>query len=247
MRIAHASIDENKNTKGGQAGNQSGKEVCIREWYNKPWTVLLRHPDRQTREHIATIAETLSSPPYNSLIGYDQNERNSFHRVAQTVGYDLLDFINRHETCETDCSAFVTCVCLFAGMKKLEYTGNAPTTSTMKSVFKQAGFNVLTDRKYVGGTDYLSKGDILLKPGSHVVIVLDDGKLYNNQSGIQYFPRYTGNSYSLSDALKEMGIDNSRKYRAKIYAANFPDKYTFSGAQNTSVLILFKEGRLKRP
>lgn len=247
MRIAHASIDENKNTKGGQAGNQSGKEVCIRTWYNKPWTVLLRHPDRQVREHIATIAETLCSPPYNTLIGYDQNERNSFHRVAQTVGYDLLDFINRHEMCETDCSAFVTCICLFAGIKKLEYTGNAPTTSTMKSVFKQAGFNVLTDSKYVGGTEYLSKGDILLKPGSHVVIVLDDGKLYNNQSGVQYFPRYTGNSYSLSDALKEMGIDNSRKNRAKIYAANFPDKYTFSGAQNTSVLILFKEGRLKRP
>lgn len=245
MRIAHASLDENRTTKNGQAGNQNGKEVCIRQWYNKPWTVLLRHPNRDVREQIATIAETLASPPYNTLIGYDQNERNSFHKVAQSVGYNLLDFINRHELCETDCSAFVTCVCLFAGLKKLEYTGNAPTTSTMKSTFKAAGFNVLTDSRYVSGIDYLSKGDILLKPGSHVVIVLDDGALYGKETNV--FPRYSGDSKSISDALKEMGIDNSKKYRAKIYAANFPDKYKFSYSQNVAMLVLLQDGRLKRP
>ena len=245
MRIAHASIDENKNAKGGEAGNQNGKEVCIRQWYNKPWTVLLRHPDRVVRERIATIAETLASPPVNRLIGYDQNERNTFHAQALANEYNLLDFINHATPCETDCSAFVTCVCLFAGIKKLEYSGNAPTTSTMKSVFKQAGFNVLTDSKYVSGIDYLSKGDILLKPGSHVVIVLDDGGSYGKERAC--FPKYTGTSYSLADALNEMGIDNSRKNRQKIYAANFPDKYTFSAAQNTAVLIKLKEGTLKRP
>jgi len=245
MRIAHASLDENRHATNGQAGNQNGKEVCIRQWYNKPWTVLLRHPSRDVREQIATIAETLASPPYNTLIGYDQNERNSFHKVAQSVGYNLLDFINRHELCETDCSAFVTCVCLFAGLKKLEYTGNAPTTSTMKSTFKAAGFNVLTDSRYVSGIDYLSKGDILLKPGSHVVIVLDDGALCGKETNV--FPRYSGDSKSISDALKEMGIDNSKKYRAKIYAANFPDKYKFSYSQNVAMLVLLQDGRLKRP
>lgn len=245
MRICHASIDENKNAKGGQAGNQTGKEVCIREWYNKPWTVVLRHPDRQTREQIATIAETLASPPTNRLIGYDQNQRNTLHVVAQSVKYNLLDFINKGELCETDCSAFVTCVCLFAGLKRLEYDKNAPTTSTMKSVFKSAGFNVLTDAKYVSGTDYLSKGDILLKPGSHTAIVLDDGKTYGNESA--YFPRYYGSSRSIADALKEMGIDNSQKYRGKIYAANFPDKYNRTYDQNVKMLDKLKQGTLKRP
>ena len=245
MRIAHASIDENKHIKGGAAGNQTGLEVCIREWYNKPWALCLRHPDRKTREMIATIAETLASSPYNTLIGYDQNERNSFHRVAQSVGYNVLDFINRHELCETDCSAFVTCICLFAGLKKLEYTGNAPTTSTMKNVFMSAGFNALTDSKYLSGTDYLSKGDILVKPGSHTVIVLDDGKLYGD--AVSYFPKYMGTSQSISDALEEMDIDNSRAYRGKIYEANFSDGYKRSAVQNMKMLSLLKDGRLKRP
>lgn len=245
MRIAHASIDENKTIKGGQAGNQTGKEVCVRQWYKKPWTVLLRHPDRLVRERIAAIAEALASPPANRIIGYDQNQRNTFHTIALKYKYNLLDFINAAEPCETDCSAFVTCVCLFAGLNKLEYSGNAPTTSSMKGVFKQAGFNVLTDSRYVDGTDYLSKGDILLKPGAHVVIVLDDGPMLNKESG--YFPKYTGRSYSIADALKEMGIDNSRKNRARIYAENFPDKYTYSGAQNASMLSRLKEGTLKRP
>lgn len=178
IRIAHASIDENRGIRNGKAGNQTGREVCIRSWYSKPWTVILRHPDRRVREQIATIAETLASPPYNSLIGYDQYQRNTFHDVAKKCNYNMLDFINEHELCETDCSAFVTTICLFAGLNKLEYTKNAPTTSTMKNVFGAAGFNVLTDNKYLGVTDHLSKGDILLRPGSHTVIVLDDGRLY---------------------------------------------------------------------
>lgn len=245
MRIAHASCDENRNTKNGQAGNQNGREVCVRTWYNKPWTVCLRHPDRKVREQIADIAEMLATPPVNSLIGYDQNERNSLHNVAKSCKYDIVEFINAHELCETDCSAFVTCVCLFAGLKQLEYSGNAPTTSTMKATFKKAGFNVLTDEKYVSMTDYLSKGDILLKPSAHTAIVLDDGEAYGNESA--YFPRYHGASHSIADALKELGIDNSQKYRGKIYAANFPDKYTRSFDQNVKMLDRLKEGILKRP
>ena len=231
MRIAHASIDENRNTKNGQAGNQNGREVCVRTWYNKPWTVCLRHPDRYVREQIADIAEMLATPPVNSLIGYDQNERNSLHNVAKSCKYDIMEFINAHELCETDCSAFVTCVCLFAGLKQLEYSGNAPTTSTMKATFKKAGFNVLTDEKYVSMTDYLSKGDILLKPSGHTVIVLDDGDKYG----------------SIVDALKTIGVDSSKDNRRKIYKANFPDKYNGTGKQNRDMLELLKAGRLVKP
>lgn len=247
MRIAHASIDENKHISGGVAGNQTGKEVCIREWYKKPWTIVLRHPDRYIREQIATVAETLASPPYNSLIGYDQSERNTFHYVARKYRYDLLDFINAHEVCETDCSAFVTCICLFAGIKQLEYDGNAPTTSTMKSIYKKAGFNVLTEDMYVGGTEYLSKGDILVKPGSHTVIVLDDGQKYGTVQKIEYYPACAQNHVSISEALKSIGVDSSKDFRRKIYAANFMDSYRCTAKQNTSMLVLLKAGRLKKP
>ena len=42
VKIGHASIDENKKIKGGAAGDQTGGEVCIRKWYNKPWEFVLR-------------------------------------------------------------------------------------------------------------------------------------------------------------------------------------------------------------
>lgn len=247
MRIAHASIDENKNIKGGQAGNQSGREVCVREWYNKPWTICLRHPDRKVRERIADIAEMLATSPVNSLIGYDQNERNTLHNVAKRCKYDIIEFINAHELCETDCSAFVTCVCLFAGLKQLDYNGNAPTTSSMKSVFKKAGFNVLTDKKYVSMTDYLSKGDILVKPSGHTVVVLDDGEQYGSIGHIEYYPACEHYHISLVDALKSIGVDSSKDNRRQIYKVNFDDKYVGSGKQNRDMLELLKNGRLKNP
>lgn len=246
MRIAHASISEN-GTVTGQTGNQNGREVCIRSWYNKPWTICLRHPDRKVREQIATAAETLASKPVNSLIGYDQKERNTFHAVAKKCNYNLIDFINEHELCETDCSAFVTCVCLFAGVKGLEYSGNAPTTSTMKSTFKKVGFDVLTDKKFVAQTDYLSKGDILLKPGSHTVIVLDDGAKYGQAQVVECYPKCAEYHISVVDALKSIGVDSSKDNRRKIYQANFHDKYKATARQNLSMLLLLKQGILIKP
>ena len=247
MRIAHASIDENRNISGGQAGNQTGKEVCIRQWYNKPWSVLIRHPDRSVRERIATIAETLATPPANALIGYDQKQRNTFHDVAKLCNYDVLEFMASHNECETDCSAFVTTVCLFAGVKSLEYTGNAPTTSTMKSVFKKVGFEIITDKKILSTTAYLSKGDILVKPGAHTAIVIDDGELYGKPEVKLYFPKCSENHTSIAQALDEIGVDSSKANRKLIYNANFTDTYRYTAKQNMSMLILLKQGILIKP
>ena len=42
VKIGHASIDENGNGRGGKAGDQTGREVCTRDWYNKPWNKVMR-------------------------------------------------------------------------------------------------------------------------------------------------------------------------------------------------------------
>lgn len=42
-QIVHASINENGKTTGGQPGDQTGKEICIRSYYNYPWDVVLRY------------------------------------------------------------------------------------------------------------------------------------------------------------------------------------------------------------
>lgn len=43
--IVGASINENGETTGGQTGDQTGKEIRIRDYYNKPWTTVLRWPE----------------------------------------------------------------------------------------------------------------------------------------------------------------------------------------------------------
>lgn len=44
-QIIHASINENGNTKGGSEGDQTGKEICIRSYYNHPWNYILRYSE----------------------------------------------------------------------------------------------------------------------------------------------------------------------------------------------------------
>ena len=43
--LAQASIDENGNIYGGKVGDQTGKEIHTRSYYNYPWDVVLRCPE----------------------------------------------------------------------------------------------------------------------------------------------------------------------------------------------------------
>ena len=170
MRIGHSSIDENGKIKGGTAGDQTGKEVCTREWYSKPWSLLLRAKDSTVAEKMAQACEAGCA---NACIGYDQNQRNTLRTQAQAVGFDLSKIAT---PCECDCSSFMS-VCAEAAGVSVPYNGtNAPTTLTMKTAFTSTGaFEALTDAKYLTGTAYLKRGDILVKPGSHTVMALDNG------------------------------------------------------------------------
>lgn len=42
-RIVHASINELGTIKGGQSGDQTGGEICLRSYYNYPWDCVLRY------------------------------------------------------------------------------------------------------------------------------------------------------------------------------------------------------------
>ena len=169
IKIGHASIDENKKSKGGSAGDQTAKEVCTRSWYNGGWQFMLRPTSSTLAEKSALACEKGCA---NSNIGYDQNQRNTLNTQAKKVNYDLSKITTK---CETDCSAFMT-VCAISGGADIEYGGNAPTTSTMKIRFANSGdYTILTDSKYLTSDKYLKRGDILVKAGSHTVMVLENG------------------------------------------------------------------------
>ena len=171
-RIAHASHDENGKYKGGNAGDQTGTEVCIRVWYNRPWNYVIRCKDTSMREKIAYAMERACT---NVKIGYDQNQRNTLLTHARKVGYDPGKVTT---ACETDCSALVTLACIYAGIKEndLYIAGNSATTTTLKTrLIKTGKFEILTDSKYLKSSDYLLRGDILLYEGHHVAVAIDNG------------------------------------------------------------------------
>ena len=108
--IGHASIDENGKASGGQAGDQTGKEVCIRDWYAGNWNVVLRPVSATVAEKMATACETLCK---GNLVGYDQGQRNTLWDELERVGWDAGKLKTK---CETDCSAFVSACARCAGV-----------------------------------------------------------------------------------------------------------------------------------
>ena len=47
-QVVHASINEKGGIVGGKSGDQTGKEICIRSYYNYPWTDVLRYEEKYT-------------------------------------------------------------------------------------------------------------------------------------------------------------------------------------------------------
>ena len=54
IKIGHSSIDESGKISGGQAGDSTDKEVCIRTWYSKPWQYYIECIDEKTANIAAT-------------------------------------------------------------------------------------------------------------------------------------------------------------------------------------------------
>lgn len=172
IMIGQASIDENGRISGGQAGNQSGRELNKSNWYSNGWTLLIRAKDPKTAEK---MAEACEAGVANRSIGYDQWQRNTLRAEAKKAGWNLAAI---KAPCETDCSAFMAVCAEAAGVNMdMTYTaGNAPATFQMRQQWAKTGkFDMLTDKKYLTSADYLRRGDVLVNESRHTVMVLNDG------------------------------------------------------------------------
>lgn len=161
--IGHASISEN-GTIQGRAGDQTGKEVCTRSWYPKPWGVYLEPLDDEMADRAAGYMEQICN---NNNYGYSQPNRwagfNSIMANGKKVAAGKGDF---------DCSSLVLSCYIFAGLQIAAsgYTGN------MKNILVKTGkFKAHTDAAHTGSDAYAKRGGIYLAEGSHVVMALSNG------------------------------------------------------------------------
>ena len=68
-----------------------------------------------------------------------------------------------------------------------------------------------------------------------------------NKPKVVYYPKYTGKSVSIVDALKSLKIDSSFTNRRKIAKVNNIKSYVGTSNQNIQMLKLLKQGKLIKP
>lgn len=167
VRVGSARIDERGKVSGGKAGDQTGKEVSIQNWYlhKKGW-VVIRAKSQTMRTKIAQDMEYACN---NSNIGYDQSQNSTLWNIVKPLGFNCSKV---RVKCETDCARLVRVCCWYAGSKPTDfYTG-----SEVSALRATGDFDILTDSKYTTSSDYLMRGDILVtKTKGHTVVVLDNG------------------------------------------------------------------------
>lgn len=170
--IANCSHDERGKYSGGIAGDQGGEWV-IRDWYNRPWDVLLRYPDPLVG---AFIAYNGRAAALNDFCGYDQGDRYTFWKELKAAGYDAAKI---SKPCEADCSSGTAAIDKAAGyaldIPKLQTMSIYSYTGDLKENARACGFDIRTASKYLVSPSFLLPGDELLYEGHHTCINLDIG------------------------------------------------------------------------
>lgn len=116
--IVHASLNEKGGIYGGQSGDQTGKEICVRSYYDRPWDLVLRYPDPVLADEYTKKAEEIAADPSH---GYDQLKR---------WGPDF------------DCSSLVCYVVESVGIP-VRSAGKSTYTGNMKVGFTKCGFVIV--------------------------------------------------------------------------------------------------------
>ena len=79
--ISNCGHDENGRYSGGKAGDQTGTEWQVINWYSRPWKCVLRHPNAKVRAMIANMAKAAAVNNQNRILSVSQGY--NFGRILQ--------------------------------------------------------------------------------------------------------------------------------------------------------------------
>lgn len=211
--IGSARIDERGKASGGQAGNQSGKELSKQPWYDhsKRWYCFRARDGAMS----GFIAEGMEKGISNKNIGYDQLQNQTLYKQVKDKGFDPIQATT---PCETDCARMVR-VCVAYAYERVGLDGSKVPdwyTATLPSLIMGLGtFVKYTDADHCRSSKYLKRGDILCtRTKGHVVVVLNDGELaggdvadYELGDRILRDGDYGADVVELQTRLKAVGYD----------------------------------------
>lgn len=235
VKLSNCGHDENGRYAGGKAGDQTGAEYQIINWYNRPWSCVLRFENSKIAGMIADMAEKAA---LNNLVGYDQgtagnyNDRYSFWQHLKASNYDPAQITI---ACESDCSASTAAIIKGAGyrleIQKLKDVSIYLTTYNMRTALQTAGAKLLTDKKYLTSGDYIKAGDILLNDQHHVAIAVSSGAKAENET-----PLKKPDTESPDEVVHTVEVGDTLSGIAEKYGTTYQKLASYNGIANPNII-----------
>lgn len=166
---------------------------------------------------------------------------NTYKAVIEAAGYEFgvytgLSFYNSYIK---PYKAYIDCdfwIARYPSTKDMTIAMDPPASKKPAICHNLWGWQHSSRGKVSGISGYVDMDICYVEPDS-------TGKL---QSTTVYYPRYTGTSTSIVAALNAIGVNSSYANRKLIAKENGITGYVGSAKQNTQMLTLLKNGKLKR-
>lgn len=161
MKCAWASIDENKKTHGGKAGNQTGTELKTGAYYDFGQKYIIRAKDPALAYK---IADNTYHIVINKLVGYDQWQRETLYVVAEKAKWNVTGI---NTLCECDCSELPV-VAINCAVKKALIAADTYSGNIVERCKATGLFTIIKITK----STTVKQGDIVVNPGHHVIVAI---------------------------------------------------------------------------
>ena len=178
-----AHIDENGRATGGKRGDQTGREVSSVEYYDYPWSYVLRYCGAKPKTVRNRIMQTAWILAKKNKVGYSQSDRDSLFDAMRARKFSMKKLLTIPK-CNTDCSAFVGVVvsCALVPIGLYTFVPSDIWTGNEYEYLTKRGFKKVKKSIDFETGEGLMPGDILVNPLYHTEIFMGSkksGKLYS--------------------------------------------------------------------
>lgn len=171
VKIGQASISENGGI-NGNAGDTTGTEVYIRDWWDNDWTFVYRPKKTSVAR---TLVKGMKLACKNDNIGYGQYDRLSLYNELRRMagnGNIAIEHIKKLATkVNCDCSSLVALLVYISGYRSISLS--MTTWNEYEQIVGTGGFEPMNGEILTNNT-LLKPGDIIQSEGHTVIVVSND-------------------------------------------------------------------------